>query len=178
MTLVPTHLRELPRAVLMSHWQVFSSPEQVLAAMSDPAFDPERVVLLESDPGLAAVDSDQPGTVSVTDVSTDELEVHADVERPAVLLITDNYSAGWKATPLPGSSARSYRVLPANYTLRAIPLTAGSHHFRLEYRPDGFVVGRWVTVLSLLVYAAVSAGQVWRRGVRSAVRIDQPERGR
>ena len=167
--LVPTYLRELPRATLMSHWKVVPAHEQALAAMADPAFDPERLVLLETDPGLVPVASDERGSVSVTDVSTDQMDIWAEVPQPAVLLITDNYSVGWKATPSPGSSAQSYRVLPADYTLRGIPLPAGRHHFRLEYRPTGFVVGRWMTILSLLVYVSVAVRHLRRmRSPRSA----------
>jgi hypothetical protein len=161
--LVPTHLEELPRAALYSHWRVIPAPEQVLAAMGDPGFDPARVVLLENDPGLAPAASEERGSVSIVDVSTNQIDVQADVPEPAVLLLTDNYSAGWKATPLPGSSARSYRVMPANYTLRAIPLPAGRHHFRLEYRPTAFVIGTWVTVLSVLAYLSVACRFWWRR---------------
>jgi hypothetical protein len=168
-TLYPTHLKELPRALLVPRWKVVPTPEKVLDAMRDPAFDPERAVLLESDPGLVPAESDERGWVSVRDVSTEVIEISADVPQPAILVITDNYSASWKATPLAGSDGQTYRVMPANYLLRAIPLTAGHHHLRLEYRPAALTVGTWVTILSLLAYAAM-AGLHWRPSLRGAGR--------
>jgi uncharacterized membrane protein YfhO len=64
-------------------------------------------------------------------------------------LITDAYSNGWRARPLEGSAQRAYDVLPANYVLRAIPLSQGHHHILVEYAPIGFRVGRWITAVSL-----------------------------
>jgi hypothetical protein len=113
---------------------------------------------LESDPGLApAAVSDPPprGHVSVTDVSTEVIEIEADVPEASILLVTDNYSASWTATALNGSIQDTYRVMPANYTLRAIPVTPGHHRLRLEYRPIALTVGTWITLLSLVVYVAV-----------------------
>jgi hypothetical protein len=168
-TLQPTHLKELPRALLVPHWKVLPTPENVLDALRDPTFDPERAVLLESDPGLVPAESDEPGQVSLRDVSTEVIEISADVPQPSILVITDNYSASWKATPLAGSDGRTYRVVPANSLLRAIPLTAGHHHLRLEYRPTALAVGAWVTMLSLVAYAAVGGLQV-RKFLRNTVR--------
>src|SRR5205823_3286605 len=35
-------------------------------------------------------------------------------------------------------------------TLRAIPLTAGKHHFILEYVPWQFTAGKWITILATI----------------------------
>jgi uncharacterized membrane protein YfhO len=129
----------------------------VLEALRDPRFDPERTVLLEDDPGLVPAESDVRGQVSVRDVSTEVIDITADVSQPSILVITDNYSASWKATPLSGSDGQTYRVMPADSLLRAIPLAAGHHHVRLEYRPTALIVGTWVTILSLVAYAAALA---------------------
>ena len=162
-SLQPTYLRTLPRALLVARWKVLAAPEEVLRELRNPAFDPERLVLLEGDPGLVRPESEVRGSVSVHDVSTEVIEIRADVPEPAILVITDNYSASWRAVALPDSSAQAYEVVPANYTLRAIPLRAGRHHLRLEYRPVAFTVGTWVTLLSLALYAAAVC-RLLRRG--------------
>jgi len=54
-------------------------------------------------------------------------------------------------------------VLPADYVLRGIPLDRGRHHFRLAYRPRAFVVGTWVTLVSLVGYAGLVVVCVRRR---------------
>jgi uncharacterized membrane protein YfhO len=71
--------------------------------------------------------------------------------------VTDAYSNGWHAhSLLPTSAAtqRDYQVLPADYCLRAIPLTSGHHLLLLSYRPAAFVVGKWISIASLCVYLA------------------------
>jgi len=69
-----------------------------------------------------------------------------------MLLITDTYSKGWRVKPLAGSIQNHYRIMPANYALMAIPLTAGKHHCRLEYQPKSFVVGKWISLSALAIY--------------------------
>ena len=58
----------------------------------------------------------------------------------------------WRATGLPGSSQRDYQVMPADYTLMAIPLSAGTHLLRLDYAPSGWIIGRWISLAGLLIY--------------------------
>jgi hypothetical protein len=90
--------------------------------------------------------------VTVRDVSTETLEVVADVRVPSVLVVTDNYAASWTAVPWEAGGTETYRVLPANYLLRGIPLTPGRHHIRLEYRPTALAAGAWVTSAALLAW--------------------------
>ena len=43
--------------------------------------------------------------------------------------------------------------MPANFILRAVPLAAGRHRLRIEYSPKAFRVGKWVSIVSLIIYA-------------------------
>ena len=79
--------------------------------------------------------------------------MEADLPHPAILLITDAYSNGWRAQPLEGSAQHAYQVLPANYTLQAVPLSAGHHHLQLEYLPAAYQKGKWISLVSLLAFA-------------------------
>jgi len=167
----PTGFAELPRALLVPSWRVVAGRETTLTKMVDGTFDPHRVVLLETDPGFAADTTaarnavQDNGTVRVADLSTDTLEIWADVPRASILLVSDGYSDGWAATPLDDGDQREYRVLPADYILRGIPLERGQHHLRLEYRPRAFVAGAWVSIASLVLYAGLVA--TWIYGRRS-----------
>ena len=74
--------------------------------------------------------------------------------------MTDSYSRDWKAWGLADENGkqnaqREYSVLPANRVLRAIPLQAGKHKIRLEYLPTPFVVGKWISLVSLFAYILV-----------------------
>jgi uncharacterized membrane protein YfhO len=140
--------------------------DQVLAAMTEPDFDPHRTVILEQQPEPAPeppAPGHQGSQIWVVDRSTDHLDLELDVEAPALLLMTDSYSNGWRARPLEGSVQSHYEVLPANYVLRAIPLRAGRHHLRVEYSPWAWRAGVVVSSVSLGIFAAAIVYAIWRR---------------
>jgi uncharacterized membrane protein YfhO len=58
---------------------------------------------------------------------------------------------------------KKYEILLANFALRAIPLEAGAHHFRIEYLPPVFVYARAVTIVSLLLLILLTISTGWRR---------------
>jgi hypothetical protein len=145
----------LPRLELVSRFEVIPRRDAIFAALADPAFNPRQQVILEAAPRPAPQPAANPGTVKLVDSSTDCLIIEAEVNSPSILLITDAYARGWRALPLKGSTQASYQVVPANYCLRAVPLTAGHHRFRLEYSPSGFRLGKWVSAASALAYVGL-----------------------
>jgi hypothetical protein len=113
-------------------------------------FDPRRRVILESAPAVAPVaGDDDPGVVTVVGRTSDSLTIDADLARPAILLITDAYSAGWRANP-------PYRIVPANHALRAIALPAGRHHIVMQYRPPLVRIGIIISIIAII--GTITAG--------------------
>ena len=92
------------------------------------------------------------GTARITATTTDSLTIEADVEQPSILLITDAYAASWRTVSLPGSTQAHYDLLPANYVLRAVPLVAGHHLLRVEYRPVAFAIGKWISLICVVAF--------------------------
>lgn len=160
----------LPRALLVPGYHVGASREEILTRLADPSFDPREIVLLESEPAIRPKPGGERGTVTVEEVSTDELHITADIPAATILLVTDNYSRLWRATALAPGPQPTYDVLPANWVLRTIPLEAGKHHIRLRYEPRGLSLGLATTGLTLAALAG--AGVFFRRrrrfGSRSA----------
>jgi hypothetical protein len=140
------------RIQLISHWQVIDKRDDIFKEMDNPTFDPRQTVILETSPNIKSVQNGNIGECTIEDSSTDYLTIKGKLEQPALLLITDSYSKGWQVKPLADSSQKKYQVMPANYTLMAIPLYAGEHHLRLEYKPKAFVVGKWISLSALIVY--------------------------
>jgi len=153
----------MARAQLISDFRVLGGRDAVFAAMSDPAFDPRRTVLLESEPVPRPVPGADPGSVRVTEISADSLTMVADVAEPTLLLVTDPYSRDWRAVPLPGSSQQSYTVLPADYVVRAVPLAAGHHRILMEYAPPSFLMGAAISTIAWIGWLC-AAWLSWRRG--------------
>ena len=146
--------RPLERLNLLTDYRVIKSRDAIFKAMADPSYDPAKTVILESEPACKPAGNVPAGSMRIIDESTDHLTIEGQIDSPAILLVTDSYHRDWSARPLPGSSLSKYEVLPADYALRAVPLTAGTHRFRMEYRPPLFHIGVWTSVFSLLAYLA------------------------
>jgi uncharacterized membrane protein YfhO len=113
--------------------------------MAEPSFDPRREVILERRPQPEPV-SGGAGSASVVREGTDFLEIEADLPQPAVLLVTDAWTPGWRAVSLdPG---QSYELMPADYALRAVALDRGRHRLRLEYAPGGLRAAASVSAIA------------------------------
>jgi hypothetical protein len=149
----------MPRVSLISTFAVVDNAEESLQAVRKPDFDPRKIVILEEQPNPAPIQqSDMPvGTVRYEPLSTDSMQIAADLNRPAILLVTDAWSPGWRVRPVQAAQA-SYQVLVADHALRAIPLAAGQHRFVLEYRPAAVPIGMGI---SLLTMVACSASATW-----------------
>jgi len=152
----PTRFNLAPRMFLIQNYQVAQDSRQALGLLFEPGFDPSRNAILEEEPHPQPTAGPVEGSVSWKDLSTDAVEVTAWTSKPSVLLITDNFSSGWKAEAYSDSGQQTYRVLPADGFLRAIPVKAGQHHFRMEYKPSAFEIGRWVSILACLLYVAIT----------------------
>jgi hypothetical protein len=147
-----------PVALVVSDYVVISSRDELLKYVLKPEFNPSRQVALESDPGITRSATEPiAGGARVVDRDTDVMEVQVELQRPAVLVLTNNYSTGWRIKPIT-SRQREFRVMPANYTHIGIPLESGKHHFLLTYAPAAFQVGGWISILGLL---GVGAGLLW-----------------
>ncbi len=155
-----------PRVMLVPQVHRAAKGDAVLRAMAPP-FDPRVTVVLESPPVPLPAEHPAPGKATVKAETTDSLTVEADLPDAAVLVVTDTYSDGWKARSLllpgVGSAQTVYQVMPADYCVRAIPLAAGHHLLRLEYRPAAFLIGAWVSAVTVFLYTAAVGWLSWSR---------------
>jgi len=147
-----------PQALFIDKYRVLHTRDAVFAAMSETAFNPRETVILEQEPVPRPIPSKEKGTVQVIDYKTDYLTIEAEVKEPSILLLTETYSKGWSVHPLIMVAQKTYHVLPADWTLRAIPLERGHHKFRLEYRPLSLNTG---LLLTLLTFALLLCGLAW-----------------
>ena len=139
---------------LVSSYNVLPDRNAIFDALRSTSFDPAREVILESEPNPKPLPAENPGTARITAASTDALEIEADTEQPAILLVTDVFTPSWRAVALPGSVQTNYKLLPANYILQAVPLQAGHHHLRVDYARDALTIGKWISILATLAFLA------------------------
>ena len=144
----------LPPVQLVSNYRLLQDRDAIFDTLHSAAFDPTREVILESEPEPKPLPSENAGTARIVATSTDALTIEADVVQPSILLITDTFTASWRAIALPGSAQANYQLLPANYVLRAVPLAAGHHRLRVEYASQAFEIGKWISIFTVLAFLA------------------------
>jgi hypothetical protein len=165
---------------LVSSYRVLPDRNAIFDALRSATFDPTREVILESEPEPNPSPAESAGTARIVAASTDALEIEADVEKPSILLITDAFTPSWRAVALPGSVQPNYKLLPANYILRAVPLLAGHHHLRVEYARDALTIGKWISILATLAFLAALGGcatldrRYWSGAISSRLRQVKP----
>ncbi|MBW8840145.1 MAG: hypothetical protein JF602_09920, partial [Gemmatimonadetes bacterium] len=149
----------IPYARLIPAAAVPISASQIASTVVDPQFAPDRVVLVESAPGIA------PGTipnplpppsdvgVRVAEWQPGALRLQLDGPPPnaAYVLVSENWDAEWRAS-VDGKDAT---VLRGDGTLITVPVPAGAREVVLRYEGRAYARGRTVTLASLAVVACV-----------------------
>ena len=165
----------LPPLLLMQDYRVLQRRDEIFAAMGKTDFEPERTVILEEEPDPKPAPYQQgsaAGTARILHTSPDSLLIEATLRRPALLLLTEAFSKGWTIVSddagKENKPLQNYKVLPANYVLRVVPLTSGTHRFWMRYEPRAFSQGRAVSLLGLFVFGVTAwllPKVMWRRNV-------------
>ena len=154
-------VRVVPGAVIVPNEDLAGS------VMRDPAFDPNREVLLMSEPEVpppsllqtpVGAAEDGGGRAMLLSDSGNELAIDAFSSRNSFLLLADTYHPGWRAE-VDGVATPIYR---ADISLRAIALPKGHHAVRFVYHPAAFFRAIPITMTALFSLLAW-AGMAWYR---------------
>ncbi len=133
----------LPRAYVVP-FALVEPPEERFDPGRLLLFDPQRSVLMDSDP-LRDFNpgARQPFTPAErVENDPDHPVFRVTTAAPGLLVVADTWMPGWNALV----DGRPVPVLRGNHAQRVIPLSeAGRHTIALDYRPPGFVVGCAVT---------------------------------
>jgi hypothetical protein len=138
----------LPRAYVVGDARV-ADGEAALDAITDPAFDPRRTVLLAGGPVLPPREPIT-GDCRILELEADRVRVEAFLSGPGYVVLVDAYDPGWRVF----MDGREVPLLRANVAFRAVQVPAGSHQLEFRYRPRSVIVGIAVSALSLVAVGA------------------------
>ncbi len=146
------NLRARPRAWLVPEALRVSADEAFDAIRTSRlpdgrAFDPAHLALVEEPFNFTAERADPLATTQVVRLRNEEMEVRVTTNAPAFLITSDVFYPGWRAT-VDGAPARLYQT---DYTLRGLPVPAGAHVVRFEFKPRSLYYGLGLSALSLLL---------------------------
>jgi hypothetical protein len=168
------------RALAVFDYQVDRDPVAILSRVRSGTFDPERVLLLEEEPGqsrtLSGIQIPAPGTnatMRIVSDEPDEVKIEAFMPRPGFLLLLDTWFPGWLATV----NGRPEKIYRANYNFRAVELPAGESTVQFVYRPGSFRLGIVLGAISLAVLAAAWFWPQRKRSTASPAVTGEPGAG-
>jgi len=132
-----------------------ASASQIANTVVDPQFAVDRIVLLDSAPGIVpgAIPNPLPprSDLAVTVAEWRPGEIRVQLGSPAphagYVLVSENWDAEWRAS-VDGKDAR---VLRGDGTLITVPVPSGAREIVLRYEGRSFARGRIITIVSLLV---------------------------
>ena len=124
----------LPRAKLYTQWQVMTNNQATLVQLADPTFDPNQLVLVAGNGALVSNLSSNaaPANVNILHYEPRKVELKANADAPAVLLLNDRFDPNWKVE-VDGKSAT---LLQCNFIMRGVHLSPGEHLVTFRFEPD------------------------------------------
>ena len=127
------------------------SPDEMLAALADSAFDPTAEVLLEQPvSNIQHPASSIQYQVALQD-TPNGVTIHAVLDAPGYLVLADTWYPGWQAAV----DGEPVELVRANYVFRAVVLDAGDHVVEMLYRPLSLRLGAVVSLSMLIVLLTV-----------------------
>jgi hypothetical protein len=136
-----SRLRVIPQA------QFVSSPQESLAIISSPTFDPDTTLILEP---IRNTQYAIPLTHHVSRITT-----HQD----SYVLISASYYPGWRVFV----DGQPSQLFIADHLFRAVHVPKGEHTLTFEYAPLSFTMGLIISVISSIVWVML----YWRQQIQT-----------
>jgi hypothetical protein len=148
----------LPRAYLVGHAVATSDTLAALALLRDSAFAPAGSAIIYGAVDHGLHDPTPAGDATVVLHTPDRVVVEARAERPALLVLADNYQRHWRAR-VDGEPAP---ILRTNHTFRGVLVGAGRSQVEFEFHPRALYIGFSIYLVCLLGLAVMGGWSVAR----------------
>jgi hypothetical protein len=139
----------LPRAYLVNQYQISPWPQSI-ETLETAGFDPQKEVLLESNPGFPSASKALPLSLPENSRWNEtQLSFTAQTQGPTLLVLQKTFLPGWHATV----NGVSVEPLLCDLVLTAVPLPAGSNQVELTFSPMSLRFGFFLFFLFLAIFA-------------------------
>jgi Bacterial membrane protein YfhO len=98
----------------------------------------------------------------IVEYTPNRVVVETDLTAVGYLILSDAWYPGWTAM----DNGKRTSVIPANVLFRAVPLSSGKHHVEFQYRPPGFRVAAFMSLIAWLTVVGLLVSRLARRGIR------------
>ncbi|MDD5440385.1 MAG: YfhO family protein, partial [Candidatus Omnitrophica bacterium] len=143
-----TYSSYLPRIKLYADYRVLPDIFKARDILMNPSFDIYRTVVTDAKPSLSASPAPIRNAVKIVAATDERITATVDAERSALLVLNENYSAGWTAS-VDGNKVKIYR---SDIAFKAVEVPAGKHSVVFRYRTPGLLPGLGISVLSIFFF--------------------------
>ena len=154
------YLPALPRAYLVGNVEIVPDSQAILRLLGGEFPMHTTALLAEPLPAGIEIAADPQGEVTWSEREADHYTLRVSTDRPALLVISDNHYPAWRAEVDDASAP----LLRANFTFRAVPVPAGEHDVRLEFRNPTLRASAAFSIVVIIVLGGVALTGLWRRG--------------
>ncbi len=148
---VSTRPTAFPRAYLVTHLVIEPDQDRELAAIFSPKIHLRDTAFVEESIEGWQEGGKNEGTVHIDAYEPSSVTLTVESPTPAFLVLSDTYYPGWRAQ-VDGVDRTVYRT---NYVLRGVVVPEGHHTVVFRYQPSSFIIGGIITLISILVWAAI-----------------------
>ncbi len=136
----------LPRAFVVGKVTLVENEEKALARLRSPDFDPRVEGIVDA--AAFRLPTDAASSKDVTIIARQNLEVtmRAKLDRPGLLVLSEGYYPGWRATV----DGVETPIVRANLMMRAVAVPAGEHEVRFEFRSRSIAAGFLISLIGVI----------------------------
>jgi hypothetical protein len=144
----------LPRAYFVAQAYPVQTQSEALARLTAPDFDSHReVIIMDSESVKIETEAtNQVGTIKLVAETPQQVSLQVAAPVAGFVVLTDTFYPGWQAT-VDGQPAQ---IWPANLAFRAVAVEAGEHRLVFSYRPRSFMIGGWISTITVVLVALVT----------------------
>jgi len=152
----------LPKAWLVPSVVVLDSRYPAPQVLPSPNFNPRNAALVESAPPIQIDSAGNPqpgfrGEVTLNHYEGNRIDLTASASSNSLLVVGEKYYQGWKAFV----DGKPVEIYPVDHVLRGVYLAPGQHTVKFVFDPLPFKIGKYLTLTSFAVFAAMLVRE-WR----------------
>ncbi len=147
------NLAAQPRAYLVHRATAVGDYLEALARMQQPSFKWGQEVVVEGPaPELSSPPPGADEQVEIVSYQPEEVVIRISAASPALLVLSDAYYPGWKATV----DSAGQPILRVNHSLRGLAIEPGEHEVVFRFQPASFRLGLGISLAALLVLGGIA----------------------
>lgn len=158
-TVIAQNPSVLERAYFASKLQYFKDKNDLIKTISSENFDPRKKALILGEVNIPEVTG--LGHVEILSYKPNKIEFKTQTKNDEFLIFTDTFNKGWKLF----RNGAPDRIYETNLALRGIIVPSGKNTYTMQYFPDSFKYGIWLSLSAFIGYLMILFYSVWKKKI-------------